>query len=130
MPINAKYQAVFQNGYYYHVFNRSVKGVNLFFNDGNYVFFLQKFSEYLSGVLDVYAWCLIPNHFHFLVRVKEYRDCSFMEKEKVELQDGSSDVHGVLIKRFKISFFPTVIRIKGNRILKRMFLPSTLNVQR
>jgi len=104
MPINTKYQATFKHGSFYHVFNRSVEGINLFSNEGNYIFFLHKFSEYLSGILDVYAWCLLPNHFHFLVFVREFEDCLFSDKEINELRDHSTDIHTILTRRFK-NFF-------------------------
>lgn len=34
------------------------------------MFFLQKFEKYLSNQVEVFAYCLMPNHFHFLIRVK------------------------------------------------------------
>jgi len=58
-------------GNFYHVFNRGNNRENLFYNNGNYEFFLRKYDHYLSGLLDTYAFCLLPNHFHLLVRVKE-----------------------------------------------------------
>ena len=33
-----------------------------------------KYDEYLSGYLDPYSYCLLPNHFHLFVRVKEVTD--------------------------------------------------------
>jgi len=55
---------------YYHVYNRGNNSENLFYTTDNYQFFLRQFNEYLSPYLDVFAFCLLPNHFHFLVRVK------------------------------------------------------------
>lgn len=56
---------------YYHVYNRAVTGSKLFLEDKNHLFFLQKYDKYLSDFLDTYCYCLLPNHFHFLVRIKE-----------------------------------------------------------
>ncbi len=53
----------------YHIYNRAVGKDNLFNNDGNYRFFLKRWKAYLP-YLDVYAYCLMPNHFHFLAKVK------------------------------------------------------------
>jgi putative transposase len=36
----------------------------------DYLFFLKKFSKYMNDVVEVYAYCLMPNHFHFLIKVK------------------------------------------------------------
>ena len=63
--------APFVGGHFYHVYNRGNNREQIFFNRENYRYFLVKFAEYLCGVLDVYAYCLLPNHFHFLVRIKE-----------------------------------------------------------
>ncbi len=56
-------------GFVYHIYNRTVGKEHLFITDANYQFFLTKWKEYLP-YLDVYAYCLMPNHFHFLVQVK------------------------------------------------------------
>ncbi len=53
----------------YHIYNRAVGHDNLFYKESNYQFFLEKWKEYLP-YLDVLAFCLMPNHFHFLVKVR------------------------------------------------------------
>ncbi|RME40323.1 MAG: hypothetical protein D6794_02410 [Deltaproteobacteria bacterium] len=53
----------------YHIYNRSVGNEILFPQKRNFLFFLKRWKELLFG-LDVFAWCLLPNHFHFLVRVR------------------------------------------------------------
>lgn len=55
---------------FFHIFNRGNKGINIFYQERNYSYFLKKFAKALSPYLDTYAYCLIPNHFHFLVRIK------------------------------------------------------------
>jgi REP element-mobilizing transposase RayT len=30
-----------------------------------------RYKKYISPVADTYAWCLMPNHFHLLLRIKE-----------------------------------------------------------
>jgi len=55
----------------YHIFSRAVGSVKLFREDKNYRFFLRKLDEHLSPVCSLWAYCLIPNHFHLLVEVKE-----------------------------------------------------------
>ena len=46
----------------------------MFHNEGNYAFFLLKCKQYLSNVLDIYAWRLLSNHFHLLIRIKEIEE--------------------------------------------------------
>ena len=41
----------------------------MFINDDNYMFFLDRFNFYTRDFLSVYAYCLLRNHFHFLVRI-------------------------------------------------------------
>ncbi len=69
--MNNKYQAPLLPGEFYHLFNRAnTQGEKLFPQERNYRYFLQKWAEYLGDSMEVLAYCLIPNHFHFLVRVK------------------------------------------------------------
>jgi putative transposase len=56
---------------YYSVYNRSVSRDKLFLNDANYEFFLEKAKNYLLPVTDFLTYNLLPNHFHFFVRVKK-----------------------------------------------------------
>jgi REP element-mobilizing transposase RayT len=60
-------------GSYYHVFNRGINKGLIFFEEANYIYFLQQFKKYLSEYVDVFSYCLMPNHFHFFVRIKEIR---------------------------------------------------------
>lgn len=55
---------------FYHIYNRGINGEHIFKSDRNYLFFLKKISEFLIPVCDIYAYCLMPNHFHLLVRIK------------------------------------------------------------
>jgi putative transposase len=55
---------------YYHVFSRAVGNEKLFVKEENYSFFLKKFNLHVSPIANTYAWCLLPNHFHFLIRIK------------------------------------------------------------
>ena len=55
---------------FYHIYNRGINGCDVFKKEENYIFFLNRFAKYLSDYTDVYAYCLMPNHFHFLIKVK------------------------------------------------------------
>ncbi len=71
MPLNSKYLAPFEAGAYYHIYNRTATGQKMFLEDKNYDYFLELAGRHLSKHLDFYAYCLLPNHFHFLISVKE-----------------------------------------------------------
>lgn len=55
---------------YYHVYNRANGLENIFVEERNFDFFLDKWKLYINPIADSYAWCLMPNHFHFLVKIK------------------------------------------------------------
>ncbi len=55
---------------FYHIYNRGINSEKIFDTEENYLFFLLKFKIYLNPVCDVFAYCLMPNHFHFLIKVK------------------------------------------------------------
>lgn len=56
---------------YYHIFNHANGDDNLFRESKNYEFFLKKYHLHLDPVTETIAWCLMPNHFHLLVRIKD-----------------------------------------------------------
>jgi REP element-mobilizing transposase RayT len=57
------------SGHYYHVYNRGVNRQRIFANEGNYCFLLRRAKRYLKDYdLSVIAYCLMPNHYHFLLR--------------------------------------------------------------
>jgi hypothetical protein len=57
----------------YHIYNRGVNGENIFLEERNYDLFLRLFEKHLLPVTDLYAYCLLKNHFHLLIRTKTLR---------------------------------------------------------
>jgi putative transposase len=58
-------------GNVYHIFNRGINGETIFKEERNYDYFLNKYQEYCSNILETYAYALLKNHFHLMVKVKE-----------------------------------------------------------
>jgi putative transposase len=54
----------------YLVYNQGNNHQQLFYKDEDYRKFLELFSDYVLPYTDVLAWCLIPNHYHFMLSVK------------------------------------------------------------
>jgi len=55
---------------YYHIYNRGNNRENIFIETRNYAYFLTLYSKYIEPVADTFAYCLLRNHFHLLVRIK------------------------------------------------------------
>jgi len=51
----------------YHIYNRGNNRQPIFFRPANYLFFLEKIRNHLLPYCDILAYCLMPNHFHFLI---------------------------------------------------------------
>ena len=59
---------------FFHILNRGNNGCKLFYNPDNYEHFLRKYDGYLSAYLTTYAFCLLGNHFHLLVKLNRTSD--------------------------------------------------------
>jgi putative transposase len=57
-----------QYGRLYHIYNRGNNGENLFVQPRNYPYFLQLYASHIQPIAETYAYCLLPNHFHFGLR--------------------------------------------------------------
>lgn len=67
----------------YHVFNRTNNRELLFRTDGDREFFLKRYLLFISPFVNSYAYCLLPNHFHFMIKVKSLEDiASYIESLK------------------------------------------------
>ncbi len=69
---------------FYHLYNHANGNENLFRNEENYLFFLKKFAFYVNPIADTYAYCLMPNHIHFLIAIKEEKELEayFLQQQK------------------------------------------------
>ncbi len=57
----------FEPDTYYHVVNHAVGNENLFRTEENYRHFLKRYAVYMPSVCNTIAYCLMPNHIHFLI---------------------------------------------------------------
>lgn len=81
---------------FYHIYNHANDPENLFRSDDNYRFFLQRWSKYMEPIAETYAYCLMPNHIHFLIRTRS-------EDELVNLT-GLEDLSGFVSQQFSNLF--------------------------
>ena len=91
----------FEQGNIYHVYNRSNETV--FFSEENYMFFLNKVRRFIYPNCDILAWCLMPNHFHFLIYANSKSIESTKENHRPSLQVLSKNF-GTLLSSYTQSF--------------------------
>jgi putative transposase len=59
----------FLRGKYFHIYNRGANKKKIFFEEENYFYLLKKLKHYSKKYeFSVIAYCLMPNHFHFVFR--------------------------------------------------------------
>jgi len=59
-----------QPGTIYHIYNRGVNGETIFREKRNCDYFFTLYARHIQAVADTYAFCLLPNHFHLLIEIK------------------------------------------------------------
>ena len=59
-----------EEGCYYHIYNRGVGKADIFWSKKDYAKLLEKYFYYLFISVNTYSYCLLKNHFHFLIRVR------------------------------------------------------------
>lgn len=57
----------FEQNLIYHVYNQGNNKQAIFFNRDNYLFFLKKMRKHLLPYANLLCYCLMPNHFHWLL---------------------------------------------------------------
>ncbi|MCF0050842.1 transposase [Dyadobacter sp. LJ53] len=103
---------ILQEECFYHIYNRGNNTEKIFFQNRNYIHFLKRYDEYLSGYVDTYAYCLMPNHFHLLVRIKPLREFEVKAKgfpSKTDISKLSAgEIVSELFRRFFMSYAKSV----------------------
>jgi len=61
---------VLEKGHMYHLYNQGNNLERIFFQKANYYYFLKKIERHICPFADVLAWCLMPNHFHLIIAVR------------------------------------------------------------
>lgn len=76
----------------YHIYNHANGSDNIFREEKNYSFFLQKYEKYISPITETYAYCLMPNHFHWLVKIKDEQ--SLLKEQNLRSFNKATNLQG------------------------------------
>lgn len=69
--------------------NRANGNEHLFRSEENYYYFLKKYKQHITPIAQTLAWCLLPNHYHFLVRIKPVAELKEIhwQKKKCRIEE-------------------------------------------
>ena len=104
---------------FYHIYNHSVGNDNIFVTEENYKFFLERYIYYIYPIARTYAYCLLPNHFHFLVLIRSEQELNNINEYK-----NNSNKEQFLSKQFSNLFssytqsFNKLYQRRGNLFIK------------
>ncbi|MBN2731640.1 MAG: transposase [Balneolaceae bacterium] len=101
------YKPPFKSSHFYHVYNRGNNQQNIFYERKNYDFFLKQWDEYLGELVDVWAYCLLPNHFHFLINTRSKERLAKFQK----LGKSNSKMISNQFRNFFISYTKSINKV-------------------
>jgi REP element-mobilizing transposase RayT len=81
-----------ENECFYHIYNRGNNKELIFKEHDNYIYFLKLLARYILPFADVYAYNLLNNHFHLLVKIKDL--------ENIKAEQGFSNLFNAYAKAF------------------------------
>ncbi|RPI15859.1 MAG: hypothetical protein EHM58_13230 [Ignavibacteriae bacterium] len=116
---------------FYHIYNRGNNKENIYYKDSNYIFFLQSLDSYLFPYLDLYSYCLLPNHFHLLIKTKSEE--TILKNGKINLKNVSFDEYGEIIgeifRRFFMSYSKAINRQenRSGSLFKKLYQRKPIN---
>ena len=83
---------------FYHVFNRGINGARIFSSNQNYAYFLTLLQKHILPISKIHCYCLLPNHFHFLIEMKSENEI------KLNFPSLNTDIETFISKQFS-NFF-------------------------
>ncbi len=101
LPLKMASVQVLEPDGFYHIYNRGINSETIFKEERNYRYFLDKYNLYLSPVVNTFAYCLLGNHFHLLIQVKEQAKLDVFSKElKLTHKEGLHSPDFIVSKQF------------------------------
>ncbi len=110
-----------QTDCFYHIYNRGTNGEDIFKEERNYAYFLQQYAKFVSPYVSTYAYCLLKNHFHLLIRTHSEEEIKLV-LQKEGKKPKKEDISWILSNVFA-SFFKSYSQAinKANQRTGRLF---------
>ncbi len=90
------------HGKYYHIYNRGINSDTLFKEKRNYEYFLKLYDNHIEPIAETFAWCLMKNHFHLLIRIKNADELSL--NKIIEPSQSFSNLFNAYTKAYNKSY--------------------------
>ncbi len=113
-------------GNFYHIYNHANGRENLFTEDRNFSFFLHLINKHILSTSRLFAYALMPNHFHLLVQIKTEAELMIVLEKDIRLKQqsktGSFNLPDFLIQKSNKPFsnFLNSYTQSYNKVYRRM----------
>src|SRR5882672_2171272 len=91
-----------QPGNFYHIYNHANGNENIFVEERNYYFFLQLITKHLLPTSKLFAYSLMPNHFHLLAQLKTEEELMLQFDQQIKTK---GILHNMNMSPFNIQDF-------------------------
>ena len=98
----------------FHVYNHGNADDNIFREEENYRYFLKRYVHYVYPIARTYAFCQMPNHFHFMIKIRSHNELNtffksknpqgFRNPEGLNIGDKISHQFGTLLNAYTKSY--------------------------
>ena len=96
--------APLQEGGFYHCYNQGNNREDLFREERNWRYFMQLYARHLVPVADTYAYGLLRNHFHLLVRIKDLKDLTGLSRPVRSQSQAFSNLFNAYARAFNLAY--------------------------
>lgn len=117
---------------FYHIFNRGNNNEDIFKEPDNYYHFLKLLKKHILPIADIYAYCLLKNHFHLLIKIRSFENLKINDKlvNFKNLSQPFSNLFNAytksINKRYNREGSLFKVRFKRNRITSEEYLRNTI----
>lgn len=120
---------ILEKEHFYHIYNRGINSEPIFMSSENKNYFLKLLKKHLTSKVSIFAYCLMDNHFHIIIRV---------DKNEKEVTQSFSNLFNAYAKAFNKQNSRTGslfekhfkrIRLNNDVYLKQLIVYVHLNPQ-